>query len=79
VRDLHSLLLPVFPAHRFPCVHAAATTPVQWMGALVSSNLPIHINLPRNHYRVGLHIVLFEDCSAFTHVAACTLARSPNS
>ena len=43
------------------------------------SNLPIHINLPRNHYRVGLHIVLFEDCSAFTHVAACTLARSPNS
>src|SRR6267142_7124456 len=35
-------------------------------------------SLPRNHYRVGLHIVLFEDCSAFTHVAACTLARSPN-
>src|SRR6516164_10701292 len=24
------------------------------------SNLPIHISLPRNHYRVGLHIVLFE-------------------
>ena len=42
------------------------------------SNSPIRANLPRNHYRVGLHIVLFEDCSAFTHVAACTLARSPN-
>src|SRR6266481_6493877 len=41
------------------------------------SNLPIRTSLPRNHYRVGLHIVLFEDCSAFTHVAACTLARSP--
>ncbi len=42
------------------------------------SNSPIRASLPRNHYRVGLHIVLFEDCSAFTHVAACTLARSPN-
>jgi len=41
------------------------------------SNLPIRNSLPRNHYRVGLHIDLFEDCSAFTHVAACTLARSP--
>src|SRR5215467_14012837 len=38
---------------------------------------PSRISLPRFHYRVGLHIVLFEDCSAFTHVAACTLARSP--
>jgi hypothetical protein len=27
---------------------------------------------------VGLRIVLFEDCSAFTHVMACTLAKSPN-
>src|SRR5215469_10708434 len=38
---------------------------------------PSRISLPRFHYRVGLHIVLFEVCSAFTHVAACTLARSP--
>src|SRR5215813_9249208 len=38
---------------------------------------PIHISLPRKGCRVGLHIVLFEACSAFTHVAACTLARSP--
>src|SRR5207344_1047622 len=43
------------------------------------SKSPLRISLPRNHYRVGLHIVLFEDCSAFTHVAACTLARSPKS
>src|ERR1700752_587158 len=28
-------------------------------------------------YRVGLHTVLFEACSAFTRVAACTLALSP--
>src|SRR5262249_43985440 len=27
--------------------------------------------------RVGLRIVLFEACSAFTHVTACTLATSP--
>jgi hypothetical protein len=26
---------------------------------------------------VGLHIVLFEACSTFTHIAACTLALSP--
>src|SRR5215467_14088688 len=38
---------------------------------------PSRVSLPRSHYRVGLHIVLFEVCSAFTHVAACTLARSP--
>ena len=38
---------------------------------------PIRVSLPRFHFRVGLHIDLFEDCSAFTRVAACTLARSP--
>src|SRR5262245_48313429 len=38
---------------------------------------PSRFSLPRFHYRVGLHIVLFEVCSAFTHVAACTLAQSP--
>src|SRR5215471_14290759 len=36
---------------------------------------PRRISLPRFHYRVGLHIVLFEVCSAFTRVAACTLAQ----
>ena len=39
---------------------------------------PSHISLPRKGRRVGLHIVLFEACSAFTRVAACTLALSPN-
>src|ERR1700737_4368926 len=38
---------------------------------------PCRISLPRKGCRVGLRIVLFEACSAFTHVAACTLARSP--
>src|SRR5712671_2075866 len=38
---------------------------------------PNRVSLPRFHFRVGLHIVLFEACSAFTRVAACTLARSP--
>src|SRR6516225_4057425 len=38
---------------------------------------PSRISLPRFHCRVGLHIVLCEVCSAFTHVAACTLAQSP--
>ena len=35
------------------------------------------ISLPRKGCRVGLRIVLFEACSAFTRVAACTLALSP--
>src|SRR6476659_6238522 len=38
---------------------------------------PNRISLPRYGGRVGLHIDLFEACSAFTRVAACTLARSP--
>jgi len=38
---------------------------------------PRRISLPRKGHRVGLHIDLFEACSAFTRVAACTLARSP--
>ena len=35
------------------------------------------ISLPRKGSRVGLRIVLFEACSAFTRVTACTLALSP--
>src|SRR5216117_1395565 len=38
---------------------------------------PSHFSLPRKGCRVGLRIVLFEACSAFTRVAACTLALSP--
>ena len=35
------------------------------------------ISLPRYGCRVGLHIDLFEVCSVFTRVAACTLTLSP--
>src|SRR5260370_21133001 len=42
--------------------------------SLISSRRSI---LPRKGCRVDLRIVLFEDCSAFTRVAACTLALSP--
>src|SRR5258707_10317918 len=38
---------------------------------------PSRISLPRKGCRVGLRIVLCEDCSAFTRVTACTLALSP--
>src|SRR3979409_1453530 len=38
---------------------------------------PSRVSLPRKVHRVGLRIVLFEACSAFTRVAACTLAPSP--
>src|SRR5271168_3102044 len=38
---------------------------------------PIRVSLPRYGRRVGLRIVLFEACSAFTRVTACTLALSP--
>jgi len=37
---------------------------------------PSPISLPRNGGQVGLCIGIFEDCSAFTHVTACTLAGS---
>src|SRR5260370_419167 len=42
--------------------------------SLISSR---RISLPRKGCRVDLRIVLFEACSAFTRVAACTLALSP--
>src|ERR1700750_638112 len=35
------------------------------------------VSLPRKGHRVGLRIVLFEACSAFTRVTACTLPLSP--
>ncbi len=60
----------------FPGVHAVATTPAQRLGAYFA-HFPSPISLPRSRSRVGLRIVLFEACSAFTRVTACTLARSP--
>src|SRR6516164_7459087 len=38
---------------------------------------PNHVSLRRFGWRVGPRIVLFEACSAFTRVTACTLATSP--
>jgi AAA domain len=61
---------------RFPCVHAVATTPAQRLAAS-SARFPSRISLPRSEFRVGLRIDLFEACSAFTRVTACTLAPSP--
>src|ERR1700731_1047293 len=46
-------------------------------GRTLRSASPSRISLPRKGYRVGLRIVLFEDCLAFTRVTACTLALSP--
>src|SRR6478752_6568284 len=53
--------------------------PVPRCSGWASSSLisPDRISLPRYGGRVGLHIVLFGACSAFTRVAACTLAQSP--
>src|SRR5712672_1679395 len=53
--------------------------PLPRCSSWVSSSLfsPNRVSLPRKGCRVGLHIDLFEACSAFTRVAACTLARSP--
>jgi hypothetical protein len=41
------------------------------------AHYPSHVSLPRKGCRVGLRIVLFEACSAFTRVTVCTLALSP--
>src|SRR4030095_4350998 len=62
---------------RFPCVHAVATTPAQRLGVPLRSLPPSRISLPRKGCRVGLRIVLFEVCSAFTHVTAPPLALPP--
>jgi hypothetical protein len=53
--------------------------PVARCSSRASSSLisPGCVSLPRKRRRVGLHIVLFEACSAFTRVAARPFARSP--
>ena len=48
-------------------------------GRILAHSSPSRISLPRKGCRVGLRIVLFEACSAFTRVTACTLALSPYS
>ena len=56
-------------------MHATAITPAEPLGRVAL--LPSGGSLPWELGQVGLRIVLFEACSAFTHVAACTLAESP--
>ena len=71
----HAMGLPVLRALSLCtcCRHypGAAT------GCIASARFPSHVSLPRLGYRVGPRIVLFEACSAFTRVTACTLAPSP--
>src|SRR5665648_296462 len=70
----HALGLPVFRALSL-CACCR-----QYPGAASGRSFahsPSRISLPRYGSRVGLRIVLFEACSAFTRVAACTLALSP--
>ena len=42
------------------------------------AHFPSSSSLPRIDWQVGPCITLFEACSAFTHVAACVLAKSPS-
>ena len=46
-------------------------------GRTLRSASPSRISLPRKGCPVGLRIVLFEACSAFTRVTACKFALSP--
>ena len=72
------------------CIELSSTTLCQSPGAPCCRHYPgaatgghcfahpsSRVSLPRKGRRVGLRIDLFEACSAFTHVAACTLALSP--
>src|SRR5260370_7935895 len=61
---------------RFPCVHAAANTPVYQRG-VTFAQLAHHFSLPRYGSRAGLHIVLFQSFPAFTPSAASTPPLSP--
>src|SRR6266481_4885950 len=64
-------------AHGPHCVHAVANTPAGRM-ELVRSYNSIRFGLPTKPGRVGSCITVFGVCSAFTHVTACTLAKSPS-
>ena len=71
----HALGLPVLRALSLCtcCRHYPGAA----AGRIASLTSPSRISLPRKGCRVGLRIVLFEACSAFTRVTACTLALSP--
>src|ERR1700726_1896869 len=71
----HALGLPVLRALSLCtcCRHYPGAA----AGCSLRSSHPTVSAFPGRGRRVGLHIDLFEACSAFTRVAACTLARSP--
>ena len=71
----HVAGLPVLRTLSFMCVPPPLPRCSGWASSSLIS--PSRISLPRKGRRVGLHIVLFEACSAFTRVAARTLAPSP--
>jgi hypothetical protein len=70
----HAVGLPVLRTLSLMYVPPPVPRCSDWASSLVS---PGRISLPRYGVRVGLHIVLFGACSAFTRVAARTLAPSP--
>ena len=55
--------------------HADAITPTEPLSAVAI--LPNGIGLPLNSGGSASATSLFEACSAFTHVSACLVARSP--
>jgi hypothetical protein len=71
----HALGFPVFRA--LSLCTCRRHYPGAASGRIASLISPSRISLPRKGCRVGLRIVVFEVCSAFTRVAACTLALSP--
>jgi hypothetical protein len=71
----HAMGLPVLRALSLcTCRRHYPGAASERIASLISSR---RISLPRKGCRVDLRIVLFEACSAFTRVAACTLALSP--
>jgi len=61
-----------------PYAYMPSPIPRQVRWKLVRSYDSIVFGLPTNRGRVGSCIVGFGACSAFTHVTACMLAKSPS-
>jgi len=73
---------PRYRASLVACVSLLCTCCHHYPGTVTGSTTllisPGPISLPRTGGQVGLCNVFFEDCSVFTHVTACTLAKSPS-
>jgi len=72
----HAMGLPVLRALALVYMLSPIPRRGSWDHRFCSCS-PNHVSLPRKEGRVGPRIVLFEACSAFTRVTACTLATSP--